>query len=61
MSRYAIMPHGKVAASFDDDWPLLPDLHVPDHRPIDTGIVDRNGDAIMRMPNPIGFGRESEW
>jgi len=47
-----------------DDWwepGLCPDLWVPDHRPVDTGLVDIRGDAIMRAPYPIGFGRDGEW
>lgn len=56
MSRYftkpqVIQPH----ADWDDPYPLLPDLHVPDSRPVDTGLVDIRGAAIMRAPNPIGF------
>ena len=28
---------------------------VSDHVATDTGLVDRNGDPIMRAPNPMGF------
>lgn len=48
----------------DDDWygrPLVVDPYVPDHHPVDTGLVDHRGAAIMRAPNPIGFGRDGEW
>ena len=34
---------------------------VRDHEATDTGLVDINGDAIMRAPNPIGFGKDDEW
>lgn len=40
---------------------LLPDLWVPDHHPVDTGLVDARGNTIMRAPNPVGFGRDREW
>lgn len=61
MPRYFSTPTPRAD---DDDWyfaPLLPDLVVPDHRPVDTGLVDVRGNAIMRAPNPVGFGRDSEW
>lgn len=32
---------------------------VRDHVPTNTGLVNANGDAIMRSPNPIGFVWES--
>lgn len=44
-----------------DDDPLVPDIHVPDHRPIDTGLLNERGHRIMREPNPMGFGRDGEW
>lgn len=28
---------------------------VSEHVATDTGLVDKNGNAIMRMPNPMGF------
>ena len=34
---------------------------VPEHVATDTGLLDMHGDAIMRAPNPIGFGRDVEW
>lgn len=49
----------------DDGWwdagPLLPAIVVPDHHAIKTGLVGHRGDAIMRAPLPIGFGRMEEW
>jgi hypothetical protein len=47
----------------DDVWdaPVRPDIVVADHAPIDTGIIDAQGNAIFRLPNPIGFGRDEEW
>lgn len=60
MARYytkAIAPR----SDWDDPYPLLPDLHVPEHRPVDTGLLDIRGNAIMRAPNLIGFGRDNDW
>ena len=31
------------------------DLIVPEHEATDTGLLDHNGDTIMRAPNPMGF------
>lgn len=61
MARYFATPRKAERADWSDDYPLLPDLHVPEHRPIATGVLDIRGDAIMRMPNPIGFGRDQDW
>lgn len=35
--------------------PLVPNLDVPDHKPVDTGLLDKRGEPIKRQPNPIGF------
>lgn len=66
MSRYFIQrrqPPPLVRAS--DDWePIGNAWHipsVPDHEAADTGLVDANGNPIMRAPNPMGFGRDGEW
>jgi len=34
---------------------------VPEHVAVDTGLIDLDGNAIMRAPNPIGFGKDDEW
>jgi hypothetical protein len=41
----------------DDHCPLLPDLSVSDHQPVKTGLVDRMGNPILRVPTPVGFHR----
>jgi len=65
MARYFSCPKSPTVRSEDDEgWffsPLIPDLSVSDHGPVDTGLIDARGDAIMRAPNPIGFGRDEEW
>lgn len=38
--------------------------HVPtvcDHEAVDTGLIDQDGNMILRAPNPMGFGRDDEW
>lgn len=35
--------------------PLLPGLSVSDHHAVKTGLVDLNGNPILRAPEPIGF------
>lgn len=58
MARYFSQP---PRADWDDSYPLLPDLHVPEHKPVNTGLLDVRGDEIYRAPLPIGFGRMEEW
>lgn len=36
---------------------IITDNHVP----IKTGLLAANGEPIMRLPNPVGFGRDHEW
>lgn len=64
MARY--FTKRACASRSDDDgyYPVGNSWHVPtvsDHEAIDTGLLDANGDPIMRAPNPIGFGRDEEW
>lgn len=60
MTSYFTRPARKPRAGYDpDDWnPLVPPLTVDDHVEGDTGLIDHRGDAIMRAPNPMGFGRK---
>lgn len=59
MSRYA----PAVRADWFDDigGPLIPAIQADDHRPVNTGLLYPNGEPIMRLPNPVGFGRDGEW
>lgn len=34
---------------------------VPDHEATYTGLLNADGDRIMRAPRPIGFGRDEDW
>lgn len=56
MSRYFTKPaRAKVRAEW---WHEEPMRHVPtvcDHEATDTGLLDKDGNAIWRGPNPIGF------
>lgn len=66
MSRYFIQRRqSPVANHATDDWePIGNAWHipaVPDHEAADTGLVDAGGNPIMRLPNPMGFGRDGEW
>ena len=63
MSRYFTKPERQPRAGYDpNDWnPLVPSLEVDDHVSVDTGLVDKRGDPIMRAPNPLGFCRDEEW
>jgi len=57
MSRYV------TRAFFVEDEHFMPDMRsdpLPDvieSGPADTGLVDQHGHTIMRLPEPIGFGR----
>lgn len=65
MSRYFVQKRQPPLRASDDDWvPVGNSWHVPlvaDHEAVDTGLLDANGDPIMRAPNPMGFGRDGEW
>ncbi|WP_152639876.1 hypothetical protein [Sphingobium bisphenolivorans] len=57
MSRYYVQPRAHRPRSMDwepigNAW-LVP--MVADHEATDTGLVDQNGDPIMRAPNEMGF------
>lgn len=72
MARYFTRPRAATvfAPGQDWDWCEQPDFGSPsrvggfevdDFAPTDTGLLDSNGDCVMRAPNPIGFGRDDEW
>lgn len=67
MSRYFTRPTtAKFPVVRADDWyaetgPFVTSLTVCDHEATDTGLLDQHGDAIMRAPRPIDFGRDDEW
>lgn len=57
--RYAVRPSRPKTELWSDD-PLLPSITVDGEKEVDTGLVSERGDPIMRLPNPIGFGRDHE-
>lgn len=61
MTRYYTRPRSYIADDLDGDWPMVPEITVPEHLPVNTGLLDANGDAIMRAPRPVGFGRMEDW
>jgi len=40
---------------WSDEGLVLNSLSVPEHEAADTGLIDANGESIMRAPNPMGF------
>ena len=64
MPRYFSKRATATRADDDGYYPVGNSWFVPtvsDHEATDTGLLDVNGDQIMRAPNPIGFGRDDEW
>ena len=64
MSRYFIAPRARLRVDNEgipDDAPMCVPGSIPEHVATDTGLLDVNGDAIMRAPRPIGFFRDEEW
>lgn len=64
MPRYFTRRAAKASTRSDGWWNdeglVLNNLSVSDHEAADTGLIDVNGEAIMRAPNPMGFVWE-EW
>lgn len=58
-ARYFTRRAPKAQTRSDEWWDneglTLINLSVPGHEAADTGILDVNGEAIMRAPNPMGF------
>jgi hypothetical protein len=58
VSRYVIRPRSGLDYPRIADWvsdPMLPGVTVDGEKQVDTGLVDRHGNAIMRLQEPIGF------
>lgn len=53
MSRY--FTERKAAYTYDGNYIHDHVPSVPEHVATDTGLLDRNGERIMRAPRPIGF------
>lgn len=62
MARYAIRGRKSAKAwDFDEGEPFRPNLEVDSHEAVETGLISATGEPIMRLPNPIGFGRDGDW
>lgn len=65
MSRYySVRRKPKLWVEDDDVWPVDVAGHIPavdEYVEIDTGLLDIDGNPIMRAPNPMGFGKDDEW
>jgi len=61
MPIYVIAKAKLRSWDMEDDEPFRPHLDVDGHEPCDTGLICVTGEPIMRLPNPIGFGRDDEW
>lgn len=62
MSRYATLPKRK-ADSFWDDGRMVQPLGHPQvfvGEPIKTGLLDQDGNNIYRLPDEIGYLRQSQ-
>jgi hypothetical protein len=62
MPRYA-KPAARTIRAWDlhEDEPFRPYLEVDGSEPVDTGLIWESGEPVMRLPNPVGFGRDEEW
>lgn len=61
MPRYVSRPRAEADC---DHWSLdrlEPVPTVSEAEAVDTGLLDVHGVPLMRLPNPIGFGRDEEW
>lgn len=60
MPRYFTRPVASEHWTEDEVFvaPLIPSLQVADHTATDTGVLDVRGNAIMRYPREMGFGRD---
>jgi hypothetical protein len=47
--------------TFPEDAPMIASLEVDNHECVETGLLWGDGSAILRAPNPLGFGRDEEW
>ena len=59
--RYIARAAKPRADWFNDDNPLTPNIHVDGAAEVDIGLITTTGAPIMRLPYPLGFGRDEEW
>lgn len=39
---------------------MMPELSVDGAKEVNTGLVSASGDPIMRLQDPVGFGRDQD-
>lgn len=62
MTRYRTKASGWIEDEiYSDAESLCPSMEVDGPVEIDTGLVTATGEAIYRVPPPVGFGRDDEW
>lgn len=63
MSRYirGAKPLYVETPLWDDVEPHRPNLTVDGAKVVDTGLLYPDGSKVMRVANPVGFGRDREW
>lgn len=60
MSRYVIRPRRAEGGWWEAPAQALPFPTVVDAGPVQTGVVDVEGNPIYRLPDPIGFLRKED-
>src|SRR3990167_3994784 len=48
------------SAHWSDDKPLVPDLRVDLSEPQETGLFDHDGNKLFKLPDEIGFLKETK-
>lgn len=62
--RYTTRPRSKHDEVYFYPPPVIGHIDAADHDPINTGLLDHQGNVIWREPRSIGFhrpGDNSEW
>lgn len=53
MPRYAIRP--RAISGWYDELPMIPSITVYDTDARPTGLLDRDGNEVVALPDPVGF------
>lgn len=61
MTRYVRVKLESDDENWYDRGEFLPFLSVDSGTPEFTGVFDAEGNPIVRLARPIGFGRDNEW
>lgn len=60
MARYVACGWDDQSCNIEDRGPLIERCEVDGPARVDTGLVTVHGKPIMRLADPIGFGRDKE-